>query len=262
MFHYPRALLKVGPRILATYFFYIKKWARDPKRYSLELKSRMMRSLTKHISDALQVDLHIFGLENIPTNEKFFLVCNHASAFDVLPFMSVINAPITFVGKQELLKVPFLPNTIKAIEGFCIERDNLRSTLKVMLEVEEDLKKKDKNWMMFPEGTRIHDHLMPLAPFHHGTFRPAYKTGTTILPAACYGSFRVLKNKPQFNRYPVYITFFKPIKKEEYEKLTTANLAELTREMIQREITYHLRPLDHEIMSKNHEKNYRFDMIL
>lgn len=261
MFHYPRVILKVGPRILATYFFHIKKWARHPRRYPMELKSSKMRTLTRHIAKAFRVDFHVFGLENIPKDEKFFLVSNHMSAFDVILFLSVVEGPLSFVGKKELAKVPFIGNALKAIEALCIERDNLRQSLKKMLALEEDMKKKNKNWMIFPEGTRIRDPLLPVAPFHHGTFRPAHKTGTTILPAACYGSFRVLKNRPQFKRYPVFVTFLKPIRKEEYENLNTADLAEITRTMIQREVTYHLRPLDHEIMSKNREKKYRFNWI-
>ena len=68
--------------------------------------------------------------------------------------------------------------------------------------------------------------------------------------------------KPQFKRYPVYITFLKPIKAEDYQKLTTADIAKITHDMIQKEITYHLRPLDHKIMSEAKEKNYKFDMII
>lgn len=262
MFHYPKAVLRVGPRILVTYLFMIKKWAKHPERYPLKLKSSKMRVLIKKISDALQVDCHYFGLENIPTDENFFLVCNHMSGFDPFPFLSVIEGPITFVGKMELMKAPLLGTTMKAIEVKPMQRDNLRQSLKVMQAVEEDLKKGENNWMIFPEGTRIRDQMFPVAPFHHGTFRPAMKAGATILPAACYGTFRVLKNAPQFKRYPVFITFLKPIKYAQYQNLTTAEMAVLTREMIQKEITYHLRPLDHEIMLKNHEKKYRFDLII
>jgi 1-acyl-sn-glycerol-3-phosphate acyltransferase len=131
-----------------------------------------------------------------------------------------------------------------------------------MLEVEADLKKKERNWMIFPEGTRIRDQMLPVAPFHRGTFRPAQKAKVTILPAATYGTFRVLKVHPQFKRYPVSVSFLKPITPEEYAGLNTSDLAEITRNMVQKEITYHLRPLDHKIMSENKEKAYKFNAIL
>ena len=262
MFHYTKAVLRVGPCLLTTCLFTLSRWAKHPEKYPFPKRNAKFRYLSQRIGKAMNVDLHVFGLENIPSDENFFLVSNHMSAFDPLPFLATIETPTTFVGKQELNKVPLLRTAIKALDVKSIERENLRQTLKVMLEVEEDLKKKERNWMIFPEGTRIRDPLLPVAEFHHGTFRPAWKTKTTILPAAIYGSFRVLKMKPQFKRYPVYVSFLKPIKAEDYAHLNTSDLAGMTRNLIQKEITYHLRPLDHKDMSERKEKNYRPDMII
>ena len=262
MFHYSRTLLKVGPRILALSLFKFSKWAKHPERYPMALRYATFRDISRRVSNAMQVDLHVFGLENIPADQTFMLVCNHMSAFDPLPFLMTIEKPTTFVGKMELNKVPILKKAIKALEVESMDRDDLRQSLKVMLRVEDDLRKHNKNWMIFPEGTRIRDQLLPAAEFHHGTFRPAVKSNSLILPAATYGTFRVLKMKPQFRKYPVYISFLKPITPEEYASLNTADLAELTRRLIQKEVTYHLRPLDHQIMSERKEKNYRFDQLI
>ena len=261
MFHYSKAILRVGPRILWNYFFRIKKWARHIEKYPRDLRFTKFRNLTKHICDALQTDIEVFGLENLITDRNFCMVCNHMSAFDPLPFMVTYQKPLTFVGKQELMKAPFLPAAMKVIEGEYIERDNLRQSLKVMLRVEDDLRKGEKSWMIFPEGTRIRDQLLPVGEFHHGTFRPAMKAKVPIIPAAIYGSFRVFKKHPQFKRYPVSISFLKPLMPEDYESLNTSDVAELTRQLIQKEITYHLRPLDHQKMSKAKSKNYRFTTI-
>ena len=262
MFHYTRAVLRVGPRLIATCLLTFSRWAKHLEKYPFPLRHAKFRILSKRIADALHVEFHVFGLENIPQDETFFLVANHMSAFDPLPFLINIDKPTTFVGKSELTKVPLLRTAIKALDVKAMERDNLRQSLKIMLEVEEDLKKKERNWMIFPEGTRIRDPLLPVAEFHHGTFRPATKAKVTILPAAMYGTFRVLKLKPQFKKYPVYISFLKPITPEEYVSLNTSDLAEITQKMIQKEITYHLRPLDHKDMSERKEKNYRPDMII
>ena len=262
MFHYTKAVLRVGPRLLHACLCTFKRWSKNLAKYPFAIRHAKFRYLSKKTSDALQVDLRFFGLENIPQDQLFFLVCNHMSAFDPLPFLIQIEQPTSFVGKMELNKVPLLKTAIKALEVETIDRDDLRQSLKVMMKVEEDLKKRNKSWMIFPEGTRIRDQMLPVAEFHHGTFRPATKAGVTILPAAIWGTYRVLKMKPQFKRYPVYVSFLKPITPKEYQNLTTANLAVMTREAIQKEITYHLRPLDHKTMSEAKEKNYRFNMII
>ena len=261
MFHYSKALIRVGPRIIATYLFHIKKWARHLEKYPRERRFAKFRYLIKKICDALQTDIEIFGIENLLTDRNFCMVCNHMSAFDPLPFMVAYPKPLTFVGKKELSKAPFVPKAMKVIEGEFIDRDDLRQSLKVMLKVEDDLKKGEKSWMIFPEGTRIRDQLLPVGDFHHGTFRPAIKAKVPIIPAAIYGSFRVFKKHPQYKRYPISISILKPIMPEDYASLNTTDLAELTHDLIQREITYHLRPLDHKKMSERKYKKYKYTLV-
>ena len=262
MFHYTKAVLRVGPRLIGACFGTFQRWAKHLEKYPFPIRHAKFRFLSKKTADALQVDLHFFGLENIPHNETFFIVSNHMSAFDPLPILIAVEEPTSFVGKMELNSVPLLRTAIKALDVESIDRTDLRQSLKVMMKVESELKNKERNWMIFPEGTRIRDQMLPVAPFHHGTFRPACKAGVTILPVATWGTYRVLKLHPQFKRYPVYVSFLKPIHKEEYESLNTSDLADMTRKMIQKEITYHLRPLDHKDMSERKEKAYRFNKII
>ena len=261
MFHYTKAILRVGGRLLATYFFTLKKWAKHIDRYPRPKRFVKIRKIIGSISRALQVDLFAFGLENLPSDRNFYMVCNHMSGFDPIPFIIKTPSYLTFVGKSELMKAPFLPAAMTVIEGDYIDRDNLRQSLKVMLKVEDDLKKGEMSWMIFPEGTRIRDQLLPVGEFHHGSFRPAIKSKVPIVPAAIYGSFRVLKTHPQFKRYPVFISILKPIMPEEYESMNTGDIAARVHEEVQREVTYHLRPLDHKTMSERKYKKYRFNHI-
>ena len=262
MFHYTKAVFRVVPRIVATYLFYLKKYAKNIDKYPRAIRFARMRTLSKHILSALNADITIFGLENLPMDTNFCMVSNHMSMIDPLPLMVNYEQPLTFVGKKELLDMPMVPAAFKSIEGEALDRDDLRQSLKVMLRVEDDLKKGGKSWMIFPEGTRIRDQLLPVGEFHHGTFRPATKAGVPIVPAAIYGTFRLLKSKPQFKKYPVFVSILKPIMPSDYAKMPTSDIAQLTQKAIQREITYHLRPLDHKVMSESKDKKYRFTQVL
>ena len=261
MFHYTKAVLRYGIPLLATYFFKLKRWAKHLENYPREQRFAKVRRIVGNISRALQADITVFGLENLPQDSNFYLVSNHMSAYDPIPFMMNYQKPLTFVGKSELLKAPFIPKAMEVVEGVFIDRENLRQSLKVMLQVEDDLKKGQKSWMIFPEGTRIRDKLLPVQTFHHGSFRPAMKAGVPIVPAAIYGTSRVLKQKPQFKTYPVFISFLKPIYPSDYAGLNTADVALMAQKSVQREITYHLRPLDHKTMSERKDKNYRFNSL-
>ena len=248
MFHYTKAVLRVVPRIIVTYFFALKKYAKNIAKYPRELRFGKMRELSRRIIRAFNGEIQVFGLENLPQDTNFYMVSNHMSMIDPLPYMVNYDKPLTFVGKIELQKMPMVPNAFKAIEGEYIDRD--------------DLKQGNKSWMIFPEGTRIRDQLLPVQPFHHGSFRPAMKARVPIVPAAIYGTFRLLKSKPQFKKYPVLISILKPLMPSDYEKMASSDVAELTQKEIQREITYHLRPLDHKIMSESKDIKYRFTQVL
>jgi len=261
MFHYTKAVLRVVPRIIVTYLFRLKKYGKHPDKYPRARRFASMRKLSDRILRALGAKVTIFGLENLP-DTNFCMVSNHMSMIDPLPFMVNYDKPLTFVGKKELMKMPMVPSAFKSIEGEYLDRDDLRQSLKVMMRVEEDLKQGEKSWMIFPEGTRIRDQLLPVGAFHHGTFRPAVKAGVPIVPAAIYGSFRLLKSKPQFKSYPVLISILKPFMPNDYAQMTTSEIAELMQKTIQREITYHLRPLDHKIMSESKDKKYCFTQVL
>ena len=262
MFHYTKAILRVGPRLLGFYLFYLYRWSRHLEKYPRDMRFAKCRKLIQAIGRALNTKVTVFGLENLPKDETFFMVSNHMSAFDPIPYISNVDGNMTFVGKKELMDLPILPAAMTILEGEYIDRDNLRQSLKVMLKVEDDLKNHQKSWMIFPEGTRIRDQMLPVGEFHHGTFRPAMKAKVPIVPAAIYGSFRVLKTKPQFKIYPVFISFLKPIYPEEYQGLSTADVAAIVQKRIQREVTYHLRPLDHKTMSESKDKKYRFNQIV
>lgn len=262
MFHYTKAVLKVVPRIVVTYFFSLKKYAKNTTKYPRELRFGKMRDIARRIIRAFDGEIQIFGLENLPTDTNFYMVSNHMSMIDPLPYMVTYEKPLTFVGKIELKKMPMVPTAFESIEGEFIDRDDLRQSLKMMLRVEDDLKKHEKSWMIFPEGTRIRDQLLPVQPFHPGSFRPAMKAGVPIVPAAIYGTFRLLKSKPQFKKYPILVSFLKPLLPEFYDKMPSSDVAELAQKNIQREITYHLRPLDHKIMSESKDKKYRFTQVL
>ena len=260
MFHYSKAILRVGGRLLATYFFTLKRWAKHMEKYPREIRFVKIRKIISAIGRALQVDIYPFGLENLPTDRNFYMVSNHMSGFDPIPFIIKCDSPLTFVGKKELMTAPFLPVAMKVIEGDYIDRDNLRQSLKTMLKVEDDLKQGGKSWMLFPEGTRIRDQLLPVGEFHHGSFRPAIKAKVPIVPAAIYGSFRVLKTHPQFKRYPVFISIMKPIMPEDYEGKTTQEIAQIVQNRVQAEIMFKLRPTDHELMSRQKSKKYKFNL--
>ena len=53
--------------------------------------------------------------------------------------------------------------------------------------------------------------------------------------------------------------FLKPIYPEEYENLSTEEVAKIIQSRIQKELTFSIREIDHDEMMKYNKKKYRFN---
>ncbi len=136
------------------------------------------------------------GKENIPTDGAFLLCSNHTSAIDPVLIAAGCKRQLTFMAKEELFKVFFLGNLIKALGAFPIKRGRgdaaaVMATLKIM--------KKGGATLIFPEGTRMKDGQRK--EVGGGIIRLAIQSGVPIVPAY------VTKNT---------VTYGKPISYEEY----------------------------------------------
>lgn len=258
--HYGKAVLVAGAPIIWDYFAWMRKYSNHPEKYAFDIRYKKLQKLLNTLNKGFNVDYHVEGLEKLP-EETCCIVSNHLSAYDPISLICVMDKPCTFVAKKELEKKPFAGRIIKGIDGLFLDREDLKQSLRVMMKVEEDLKKKkDKNWIIFPEGTRNHDQMKNLKEFHHGTFRPAVKAGVPIQPVAMYGTFRVLKRKPAYKRYPIFIKFLDPIYPSQYKDMSTQEIAKLCQDKIEQAISYDLRMKDHLEMPKITNK-YKFNKI-
>lgn len=252
--HWTKAVLNQGLPVIWDYFGWMRKYAKHPEKYPITERHKKIAKLMKNMCGAFNVELYVEGKENIPTSASC-IVANHLSSFDPLALLAIIGFPTTFVAKKEVGKMPFIGKCVKDIDGLLLDREDLKQSLRVMMKVQDDLThKKDKNWIIFPEGTRNKDTMHNLKEFHHGTFRPAVKSGVNIVPVAIFGTSRVFKIKPQYKRYPVFIKFLKPITPEEYSGKSTQEIAKLCQDSIQREISFNLRKKDYIYMHKKYKK--------
>ena len=259
MMHYGKAVLIAAIPILWDYFAWMRKYAKHPEKYPFEKRYQKVRKLLKKLDKGFNVKYIIEGLDKLP-KEHYCLIANHLSAYDPVALISILDEPCTFVAKQELADKPFAGKIIQGIDGLFLNRDDLKQQLRTMMKVEDSLKQRNKNWIIFPEGKRKKDPLKPTGDFHHGTFRPAVKAGVPIVPVALYGTFRVLKKKPKYKVYPIHIKFLDPIYPEQYKDMTTNQIAGICQEKIEQAIVYELRSKDLLEMRKTDNK-YLFNKI-
>ena len=100
------------------------------------------------------VHYEIKGLDNIPTEHAAILMANHQSTWETLAFATIFP-PLTWVLKQELMKVPFFGWGLRLIKPVAIDRAAGRNAVdQVRNQGKERLD--EGIWLViFPEGTRV-----------------------------------------------------------------------------------------------------------
>ncbi|HBD06190.1 MAG TPA: hypothetical protein DCY93_02125 [Firmicutes bacterium] len=232
--------------------FWIGKYAKHKDKYPLEKRYNKTRHLIHIAFDHFRTDLYIDGEENIPSVNSL-IVPNHQSLMDPVILIHYFSKPITFVAKEETKKFPWFGKLITCIDGVFIERDNLRQEIRIIRQVTESLQNEDKSWVIFPEGTRSKDKDMKMSEFKAGSFKPALSSKAPILPVAIFGTHRILDQKLHRKRYPVQISFLKPIEYEEYKDLSTIDISKLVQDKIAERLEQ-LKEKDKELLKNKKKK--------
>ena len=154
---------------------------------------RLLYGATACCIRLLRIHVHIDGMEKLPKDSRFLLVCNHRSSFDPLATMWALrDYNVSFISKPSNLKIPIVG---KLAWGACylpINREDNREALKTILQAAEYLKNDVCSMCIYPEGTRSHGTAM--LPFHSGSFKIAQKAGVPLVIASIEGTENVAKN--------------------------------------------------------------------
>ena len=154
----------------------------------------------------------VIGLENVPKDRPVLYVPNHRSYYDILLLYRSVTGPTGFLAKKEVGKVPVLNLWLKRIHGLLLDREDVRSGLKTILEA-IDLVKGGTSMVVFAEGTRGKSpDDTDLAPLHEGSFKISTKSGCPIIPVAITGSSAILEDHfPWVRSAKVIVEYGEPI---------------------------------------------------
>ena len=234
-----RIALMVLRNILKVPGLYSKlcKYAKNPEQYTeAEMYGHIQHILQLAVKSG-NVELEVYGKENIPQENGFLLTSNHQGLFDVLAIVANCDNPMGGVYKIELDNkgkgIPLIKEIIACTKSFAMDRNDVRQSLSVIQNVTEELKK-GRNYLIFPEGTRSKNGNV-MGEFHGGSFRCAVKAKAPILPIAVIDCHRILDEKGS-KPLTAQVHFLKPICYEEYKDLKTVDLAALVKSRIQETI--------------------------
>ncbi len=205
-------------------------YAKHTDEYSYEEKYSHIQYILKRAVKTGNIDLQVYGKENIPKEDGFLICGNHQGMFDILALVASFDKPLAAVLKKELKDIPFIKQIIACTKSYPMDREDIRQSMKVIQSVADEIKQ-GRNMLIFPEGTRSRNGNQMLE-FHSGTFKSATKSKCTILPFALVDSYKVLDEKG-IKQVAVQVHYLKPILYEEYKNLNTTQLAAMVRGRIQ-----------------------------
>ena len=172
----------------------------------------------------LRIHVKKTGLEKVPTDGRFMLICNHVNNSDPIILLNCLRkSQLAFISKRENSTMFVIGPMMHKIQCQLINRENDREALKTILRCIQILKEDKASIAVFPEGG-IHDDLK----FHHfrpGVFKIAQKANVPIVICTLKGTKDVVDNIYRLKPSYVELDVLEVIPAEELKGMTTVDIA-------------------------------------
>ncbi len=185
----------------------------------------LITELAEGIRCLLFMKVHTKGLENLPKEGRFLLVCNHLSDLDPVVLLDYFrHSQLAFISKRENQQRFIVGKVMHKILCQPVNRENDREALKTILKCIDLLKKDMVSIGVFPEGYTSLDGL--LHPFRSGVFKIAQKAKVPIVVCTVQNTNKVFKNAMHLKATDVQLHLLQVIPAEELAGCTTVEIAE------------------------------------
>ena len=199
----------------------------EPEKYAL------LKKIVLHANKGGRVKIDVHGKEYIPTDQSFVFFPNHQGLFDVLAILEACDVPFSVVAKKEVKDVPFLKQVFAIMKAKIMDREDVRQSLQVILDVTQEVKN-GRNYLIFPEGTRSRRGNQ-VGDFKGGSFKCAVKAKAPIVPVALLNAFEPF-DRNSIAPVTVQVHFLEPIPYEVYQGMKTTEIAEIVKTRIEETI--------------------------
>ena len=212
--------------LLASVVDLKKEQKKDSKLYrktiELYLKSAL-RPLGWHITTK--------GMEKLPKNGRFLLVCNHVSLADPVVLLRVFTGKqLAFISKKENQSMFLVGKVMHKMLCQPIDRENDKAALKTIIRCIQILREDKASVAVFPEGY-IHED-KKLHHFRSGVFKIAKKTEVPIVVCTMKNTKDAISNLLHHRHTNIEVSVLATIQPEEYKDLTTVDLSERIYQMM------------------------------
>lgn len=208
-------------------FLFLWACCRKVDKESPPVDDPFFRKLVRHYARAIcvitQVHLECTGLEKLPRDGRYLLVCNHLHDMDPVVLHDVFrDSHLAFISKRENMEMFLVGELMHHTLCQMINRENDREALKTILSCISILKEDKASIAVFPEGYTSDDGL--LHPFRHGVFKIAQKANVPIVVVTLQNTQYVFHNALRLKPTRVKLHLLDVIPAEELKGVTAVDI--------------------------------------
>ncbi len=199
---------------------YEKEQTQDSRHYRKVLEAYIESALP-----ALRVRVTTRGLEKIPADGRFLLVCNHCSNIDpVILLGHFAGHQVSFISKKENRDLFLVGKMMHKIQCQLIDRENDREALKTIIKCIQMIKEDKCSVGVFPEGYIHPDR--KLHTFRAGVFKIAQKAQVPIVVCTLTNTANAISNLLKFKPSDIRLSVLTVIPPEELKGKNTVEISE------------------------------------
>jgi len=174
----------------------------------------------------LRIRVKTSGLELMPKEGRFLLICNHCSLFDPIGLLySLSKYQLAFVSKKENSSLFVIGPMMHKLQCQLINRENDREALKTILKCIQILKEDKASVAVFPEGGILSED-GKLHHFRPGVFKIAQKANVPIVVCTLKNTLNVIPNLLKWKPSHVELKILEVIPAAELKGVTTVDIAD------------------------------------
>lgn len=180
----------------------------------------------------LQIHIKKSGLEKVPADGRFMLVCNHCNNSDPIILLNCLRkSQLAFISKKENSTMFVIGPMMHKILCQLINRENDREALKTILKCIQILKEDKASIAVFPEGGILSED-GKLHHFRPGVFKIAQKADVPIVICTLKNTKDVVRNLKRLKPSYVEMKVLDVIPAQELKGVTTVDIAHRCYEMM------------------------------
>ncbi|MBR5645944.1 MAG: 1-acyl-sn-glycerol-3-phosphate acyltransferase [Treponema sp.] len=216
--------------IISSLFINPKKEYSKNSRYHRFL----LNEATRRVVKVGRIKIHLTGIEKVPSDTRFLLVCNHRSKFDpITTWYALKKFNIAFISKPENFKVFSFGRIIRKCCFLPIDRGNPHKAMKTILDAIHLLEKNEVSIGIYPEGTRTTTGYM--AELKSGSFKIAEKAKVPVVIMTAKDTEKICRNFP-FRKTDIYLDILDVIPKEKVIQMSTIEMSEYAEKLMKKNL--------------------------